>query len=186
VPQIEVTFDIDANGIVNVSAKDLGTGKQQQITVTGSSNLSEEEIEKMKKDAEMHAEEDKKKKEEIETLNAAESLIHTSEKTFKEMEGKVDEAKIKPAKDGIEELKKLMEAEEKDVKAVKQKLDDINKSMQEAATEMYQKAAAEAQQQQETAEKPAEEDGNKKEEVVDADFKVEDDDKKKKGKKEKK
>lgn len=172
VPQIEVTFDIDSNGIVNVSAKDMGTGKQQQITVTGSSNLSEEEIEKMRKDAEAHETEDKKKKEEVETINQADTLIYSTEKTMKEMEGKVDDKKIKPIKDNLEELKKLMEPEKKDIESIKKKIEELTKASQEAATEMYQKAAQEQQAQQQAAggEKQEKKDDN----VVDADYEVDD------------
>ncbi|MBR9702489.1 molecular chaperone DnaK, partial [Candidatus Woesearchaeota archaeon] len=99
IPQIEVTFDIDANGIVHVSAKDMGTGKEQSIKITSTTNLSKEEIEKMKKDAETHAEEDKKKQEEIEIINHADSFVYSSEKLFKDFEGKVDEKKLKSIKD---------------------------------------------------------------------------------------
>ncbi|MBW2999726.1 molecular chaperone DnaK [Candidatus Woesearchaeota archaeon] len=165
IPQIEVTFDIDANGIVNVSAKDLGTKKQQQITITASSNLKEDEIEKMRKDAESHEADDKKKKEEVEVINKADAMIYTTEKTMKDMEGKVDKSKLKPIKEGVEELKKLMEPKEKDIEAIKKKLEEINKIAQEAATEMYQKAAAQAQQAQTEIKEDSDE---KKEKVVDA------------------
>jgi len=184
VPQIEVTFDIDANGIVNVSAKDLGTGKEQKITVTGGSKMDDEEIKKMQKDAELHADEDKKKKEEIETVNQADALIYSSEKTMKDLEGKVDEAKVKPLKEGVEELKKLMEPEKKDIGAIKKKLEELNKVAQDAATELYQKAAAEAQAKQGKegqAKQAGEKAEDKKEEkIVDADFEVEDEKKDKK------
>ncbi len=166
VPQIEVTFDIDANGIVNVSAKDLGTGKEQRITVTGSSKLSEAEIEKMRKDAEAYADEDKKKRDEIEIINQADTLIYTTEKTMKDMEGKVDDAKLNPLKSKIEDLKKLMEHEKKDIHAIKAKLEEVNKIAQEAATELYQKAA------QQQAGKQEQKKG--KEDIVDAEYKVED------------
>lgn len=194
VPQIEVTFDIDANGIVNVSAKDLGTGKQQQITVTGSSNLSDDDITKMQKDAESHASEDKEKLEQIETINQADTLVYTAEKTMKDMEGKVDKKKLDPIKKGIEELKELLKPEQKDVAAIKAKLDEVNKLTQEAATEMYQKAAAEQQKQQKQqqaqgqagagpeagAQARAQAGGQDKgEKVVDADFEVDDDKEKK-------
>ncbi|MBT5021621.1 molecular chaperone DnaK, partial [Candidatus Woesearchaeota archaeon] len=96
VPQIEVTFDIDANGILNVGAKDLGTGKEQAMTISAPNKLNDEEVEKMKKDAEAHEVEDKKKKDEVETLNNAETLVYSTEKTIKDFEGKVDEAKLKP------------------------------------------------------------------------------------------
>jgi molecular chaperone DnaK len=176
IPQVEVTFDIDANGIVNVSAKDLGTGKQQQITVTASTKLNSEEVEKMKKEAEAHASEDEKRKDEIETFNTADTLVYSTEKTLKDFEGKVDEAKIKGIKDKIDELKKLLEPEQKDVAALKAKIEEVNKVAQEAATELYQKAAAEqAEKQKET---PSE-DGKKEEDVVDAQFKEEKKDEKK-------
>jgi molecular chaperone DnaK len=165
IPQIEVTFDIDANGIVNVSAKDLGTEKQQQITITASSNLKEDEIDKMRKDAESHEAEDKKKKEEVEVINQADAMIYTTEKTMKDMEGKVDKEKLKPIKEGVEELKKLMGPKEKDIEAIKKKLEEINKIAQDAAVEMYQKAAAQAQQTQTEIKKDNDE---KKEKVVDA------------------
>jgi len=176
IPQIEVTFDIDANGIVNVSAKDMGTGKVQQITVTSSSNLSDDEIEKMRKDADMHEKEDKEKKDEIEAINQADSLVYTTEKSMKDMEGKVDESKLKPIKEGIEALKELLKPEKKDVDAIKKKMEEVNKIAQEAAVEMYQKAAAE-QQAKEQASKQGGSDskGKKDEKVVDADYKVDDD-----------
>jgi len=127
IPQIEVTFDIDANGIVNVSAKDLGTGKEQKITITATTNLSEEDVEKMRKEAEQHAEEKKKKKEEVETINNADTLIYTSEKLFNEVKGKEEKKKIDEIKKEIEELKKLMEPEKKEVEKIKKKLDELNK-----------------------------------------------------------
>ena len=155
IPQIEVTFDIDANGIVNVSAKDLGTGKQQKITITASSNLSKDDIERMRKEAEMHADEDKKKQEEIELVNHADSLVYTSDRLLKEYEGKVSAEKIETIKKGIAELRDLLER--KDVQNIQAKLDEVNKLVQEASVELYQKAGAEQQ------EKPHE-----KENVVDA------------------
>ncbi|MBW3021976.1 molecular chaperone DnaK, partial [Candidatus Woesearchaeota archaeon] len=167
VPQIEVTFDIDANGILNVSAKDKGTGKEQKITITASSNLSEEEIEQMKKDAEAHAVDDKKKKEEADVLNQADSFIFTTEKTMKDMEGKVDKAKLDPIKKHVEELKKLME--KKEIPKIKAKLEELNKLAQEAATELYQKSS-----QEQTGKKEDKGKSKKDEEVVDADYKVED------------
>jgi molecular chaperone DnaK len=179
IPQIEVSFDIDANGIVNVSAKDIGTGKKQQITVTGSTRLSDAEVEKMRKEAEAHAEEDKKKKEEIDIINQADTLIYTMESTMKDMEGKVDKKKLEPLKEKMDELKKLMEPEKKDVAEIKEKLDEINKIAQEASTEMYRKAAEEQAKKQ----KPSKE-SEEEENVVDADYEVKDK-KKKNGKKDK-
>ena len=111
VPQIEVTFDIDANGIVNVRAKDLGTGKEQNITITSSSNLSSEEIEKKVKEAEMHAEEDKKKKEKMEALNQAESTIYQTEKTLNEVGDKVSEQEKTEVKNALDELKKVKDGD---------------------------------------------------------------------------
>jgi len=182
VPQIEVTFDIDANGIVNVSAKDLGTGKEQKITVTGSTNLSDEDIEKMKKDAESHASEDKTKLEEIETINQAETTIYTTEKTLKEMEGKADDKKLKEIKDKVEELKTLMKPEKKDIPALKKKLEEINTVAQAAATEMYQKVQQEQQAKQASAGKGPKEDKKEEsnEKVVDAEVVDEEKDEKKK------
>ena len=194
IPQVEVTFDIDANGIVNVSAKDLGTGKQQQITVTGSSRLNEDELQKMKKDAESNAEEDRKKRETVEIINQADTLIYTTEKTMKDMEGKVDESKLKPLKEEIDVLKKLMEPKDKDADEIKKHLDKINKLFEQAATELYQKAAAERAKAQPNPNTNAENPDfagmgmgadmgagkgssskkPKKDKVVDADYEVED------------
>jgi molecular chaperone DnaK len=183
IPQIEVTFDIDANGIVNVNAKDLGTGKQQQITVTGSTRLSEDEVERMKKEAEAHSEEDKKKKEEIELLNKADTLVYTTEKTMKDMEGKVDKAKLEPVAKHISELKKLLEPEKKDMAAIKAKVEEIEKLASEAATELYRKAAEEQAKKQQAEQSKTEKKSSKKgkdDNVVDADYEVKDGKKKKK------
>ncbi len=143
VPQVEVTFDIDANGIVSVSAKDLGTGKEQSIKITASLRLDETEIEKMKKQAEEHADEDKKRKEEVEVLNEADTLLYTSDKLLGDYEGKVSSANISKVKEEIEELRKLTNQEKKDVSAIKKKLDEVNKTLQAASTELYQKAMEE-------------------------------------------
>ena len=168
VPQIEVRFDIDANGIVNVSAKDLGTGKQQQITVTGAQKLDEADVKKMKKEAEEFAEQDKQKKEEIETINQADAMVHTTEKTMKDMKGKVDEAKLKPLVDKKDELKKLLAEEKKDIGKIKEILAEVEKMAQDAATEMYQKAAQEQQKKQ--GEQKEQVDEKKDDNVVDAEF----------------
>ncbi|MGM5480875.1 MAG: molecular chaperone DnaK [Nanobdellota archaeon] len=185
VPQVEVTFDIDANGIVHVSAKDKGTGKEQSIKITASSNLSEEEIKKMQEDAEKHAEEDKKKQERAETLNNAEGLVFSAEKLFKDFEGKVDKKEIEPVKKEIEELKKLVDAEEKDYDAIKKKYDAVNEKIQGLSSKMYEQVAKEQQQQQaadgdKTSSDSKDSDSkNKDEDVVDADYEeVNDDDKK--------
>jgi len=161
VPQVEVTFDIDANGIVNVSAKDLGTGKEQKITVSGSSNLSSEDIEKMQKDAEAHAEEDRKKQEEVQTLNEADTLIYSIEKMEKEMKDKVDSSKLEDIKKDVEELKKLKD--DKKIEELKKKLEETNQKVQQMTTEMYQKVQ---QEQSQTSQGNA--DDGKDEKVVDA------------------
>lgn len=138
VPQIEVTFDIDANGIVNVSAKDMGTGKEQKITITSSTSLSEEEINQKVKEAEQYAAEDSKKKQEVEDRNKAENLIYETEKSLKELEGKIDENEKKEAEDAKEDLKKALEANNPD---------DI-KAKTEALTEKFHKIAEKLYQQQ--------------------------------------
>ncbi|MBT7902997.1 molecular chaperone DnaK [Candidatus Woesearchaeota archaeon] len=189
IPQIEVTFDIDANGILNVSAKDLGTGKLQAITITAPNKLNDADVERMRKEAESHEVDDKKRMDQVETLNNAESLVYSTEKTLKDFEGKVDEAKIKPIKEHVDELKKLLEPEEKDIEKIKQKLEEVEKLVQEVATEMYQKVAAEQQakkQQEEQAQGTSSQENSAKdannpnngEKVVDADYEVEDDKKK--------
>lgn len=175
IPQIEVTFDIDANGIVNVSAKDMGTGKQQKITITASTNLSEQEIEKMRKEAEQYAESDKARKEEIETLNEADTLIYTTEKTMEDMKGKVSEAKIEAIKKPLADLKELMKSDKKDIDAIKDKITVLGKVVQEAAVEMYQKVSEQEQAKQQHAHPKNHKKGkdSKDDNVVDADYKVE-------------
>jgi molecular chaperone DnaK len=135
VPQVEVTFDIDANGIVNVSAKDLGTGKEQKITITASSGLNEEEIDKMVKDAEVHAEEDKKKKEEIEVRNQADSLIYQTEKVLKENKEKLSENDCKAVEDAIKDTQTAMESG--DVAQIKEKMELLTKASHHLAELMY-------------------------------------------------
>jgi len=168
VPQIEVTFDIDANGIVHVSAKDLGTGKEQKIKITSTTNLSKEEIEKMQKEAEQHAEDDKKRKEEIEVINQADALVYSTENLFKEFEGKVDKKAMEDVKKEIDELKKLLEPDKKDVEKIKKKTEEINKKVQAISTELYKKAA-EAQQQAQSAD-GQNADSQKSNKTVDAEF----------------
>lgn len=163
IPQVEVTFDIDANGIVNVGAKDLGTGKQQSVRLTSSTNLSKEEIEKMRQEAEQHAAQDNKKKEEVELFNQADTVIYSTDKLLEELRGKVDEGKLDAIKTDLGELKKLMESEVKDPEKIKQVLEGMNKKVQEASTELYQKAKPGAQG---TQEEPKKEDDT----VVDAEF----------------
>ncbi len=138
VPQIEVTFDIDANGIVKVSAKDLGTNKEQNITITASSNLSEADIDKAIKEAEAHAEEDKKRKEFVETKNQADNMVYTLEKMLKENGDKLSEEDKKKLEDAIEKAKKEFESD--DVEALKAGLDELTKVSNEVFTKMYQNA----------------------------------------------
>jgi molecular chaperone DnaK len=181
VPQIEVSFDIDANGIVNVHAKDLGTGKEQQITVTAANKLNKDEVEKMQKEAEAHSADDSKRKDEAETLNTADNLIYTTEKTMKDMKGKADSKELDEIKKRVDELKELMKAEKKDIEAIKKKIEEVNQIAQKAATEMYQKVAEEQQKKQATQQQnTGEKKGGKKDEenVVDADYTVEDEEKK--------
>ncbi|MDR7318770.1 molecular chaperone DnaK [Brevibacillus nitrificans] len=170
VPQIEVTFDIDANGIVNVRAKDLGTGKEQRITITASSGLSDEEIERMVKEAELNAEADKQRKEQVEIRNEADQLVFTTEKTLKEVEGKVDQAEIDRANAAKEKVKKALEGTNIDeIKAAKDELSEI---VQQISVKLYEQAAQAAQAAQGGAEGGAE---PKKDNVVDADYEVVDD-----------
>lgn len=138
VPQVEVTFDIDANGILNVSAKDKGTGKEQKITITGSSALKDEDIEKMRQEAEKHADEDKKKKELIEAQNMADSLIYTTEKTLKDAGDKVKEEDKKEIDAKVEELKKAKEGD--DVEAIKKSYDALSEAIQKVGAALYEQA----------------------------------------------
>ena len=167
VPQIEVTFDIDANGIVHVSAKDLGTGKEQSIKITASSGLSEEEIENLIKDAELHAEEDKKKRELVDARNMADSLIYSTEKSIKELGDKLDESTKEDIHRAIENLKKAMEGE--DTEEIKRLADELTQASHKLAETMYAKAAEQqARAGAGGAESTAE--ASKDEDVVDADF----------------
>ncbi|MBT8808182.1 molecular chaperone DnaK [Lactobacillus delbrueckii subsp. bulgaricus] len=136
VPQIQVTFDIDKNGIVNVSAKDLGTGKEQKITIQSASGLSDEEIERMKKEAEEHAKEDAKKKEEVDLRNEVDGLIFQTEKTLKEVDGKLADSDIQPVKDALEDLKKAQK--DNNLDEMKEKKDALSKVAQDLAVKLYQ------------------------------------------------
>ena len=140
-PQIEVTFDIDANGIVSVSAKDLATNKEQSIQITASSGLSKEEIDQAIKDAEMHADEDRKKKELVEARNQADSLIYSTEKSIKDLGDKVDEAIKTQAQDAIEPLRKAMEGE--DPEEIKRLSEALTQASHKLAEAMYQQASQE-------------------------------------------
>ena len=139
VPQIEVTFDIDANGIVNVSAKDLGTGAEQKITITASSNLSKEDIDKAVKEAEQYAAEDKARKDEVDARNAADQVIYQSEKTLNEMGDKVSEGEKAPVKEAIEKLKETVKGT--DVAAIKAATDEVQKAFYAVSEKLYQNAA---------------------------------------------
>ena len=139
VPQIEVTFDIDANGIVHVSAKDLGTGKENTVTISGSSNLSKDDIEKMKKDAEAHEAEDKKFQELVEARNQADQLVIATEKTIKENEDKLQGTEKEDIEKAIEELKKVKDGD--DAEAIRKSIEELSKVSQGFATRMYQEAA---------------------------------------------
>ncbi|MDR3578448.1 MAG: molecular chaperone DnaK [Oryzomonas sp.] len=177
VPQVEVTFDIDANGIVHVSAKDLGTGKEQSIRITASSGLSKEEIDKMVRDAEAHAEEDHRKREAIEARNHADSMVYSTEKSLKEFGDKIDAVEKGNIENKIAELKKVMEGE--DAEAIKKATDELAQAAHKLAEAMYAKTqeaggegAAAAGSDQAGASKHTDE------KVVDADFEEVKDDKK--------
>jgi len=180
VPQIEVTFDIDANGILNVSAKDLGTKKEQKISITGSSGLSKEEVERMQKDAEAHAEEDRKAREAIETRNAADNLAYQCEKQLKELGDKLDGASKKQVEDAITALREALKGD--DTEAIKKAQDDLQTKFQAVSAELYKQAAQAGAPQPGAApaDGPAPEAGPAKDaDVVDAEFEMVDEDKKK-------
>ena len=179
IPQIEVAFDIDANGILHVNAKDLGTGKEQSIRITASQKLSEDEIERMRKEAEQFADVDKKKKEEIEAVNKADELVYRSEGLFKDYEGKVSSKELEEVKGKVLELKELIKPQQKDVEAIKRKLDEIESLIQKLSTELYQKAGEQYKQQhgQQSNEEPEETKSKNNDNVVDADYEVKDEEK---------
>ena len=162
IPQIEVTFDIDKNGIVNVSAKDLGTQKEQKITIKSSSGLTDEEIERMVKDAEANAEADKARKEEVDLRNDVDALLFSVDKTLKELEGKVDEEEVKKAETARDELKAAVEAN--NIEEMKTKRDALNEIVQNLTVKLYEQAA-----QQQAQENPEAAPGGA-DDVVDADF----------------
>ena len=182
VPQIQVTFDIDANGIVHVSAKDLGTGKEQKIDITSSTGLSDEEIQRMQDDAKAHEAEDKKSKEGIEAKNNAEALIYQAEKTVKELGDKADAAKVKEVNDAVAKLKETIKGD--DVEKIKADAEALTKPLHELTEKLYQQA----QQAQQAAQAAGAQQGPQQgpqagakkadDNVVDADYKVVDDDKK--------
>ena len=169
VPQIEVTFDIDANGIVNVKAKDLGTQKEQSITITSSTNLSDDEIDKMVKDAEANREADEKKKNEADARNEAEQMIFATEKAIKDLGDKVDEKDKEKAEEQIKDLKEALEKD--DIEDIKSKTEKLNESAMALATKVYEEAAkkAESEKQEDTKEEDTDK-KSKKDDVMDADY----------------
>ena len=173
-PQIEVTFDIDANGIVHVSAKDLGTGVEQKITITASTNLSDEDIEKAIDEAEKHAEEDKKAKESIEIRNTADSMIYQTEKTLKDVGDKLTEDEKKEVQDEIENVKTALKGE--DTEAIKTANDSLTEKMNKLSEKIYQQDPNAAQQ---GAPDMGQEQTEADEDVVDADYEVVDEEEKK-------
>ena len=177
VPQIEVTFDIDANGIVHVSAKDMATGNEQNVAITASSNLSDEDIEKAVKDAEAHASEDKKKKEEIEARNNAESLVYNSEKTLKELGDKISGEEKAKVETEIENVKKALEGT--DVENIKQATEKLTTAFYEISEKLYKQANAAGAATGATAENAQANTDNNGETVYDAEYNVENDDDKK-------
>ncbi|MBG9978335.1 molecular chaperone DnaK [Ruoffia tabacinasalis] len=168
VPQIEVSFDIDKNGIVNVSAKDLGTQKEQTITIKSSSGLSDEEIDQMVKDAEANAESDKQRREEADLRNEVDQLIFTTNKTLEDLKDKVSEEEVKQAEAARDELQAAID--ENDLEAMKEKRDALNEVVQNLTVKLYEQAAAEQQAQADASGETAEDDG-----VVDAEFEEVDD-----------
>ena len=178
VPRIEVAFNIDANGIVNVSAKDLGTGKEQQITITSSSGLDQSEIDRMIKEAAAHEAEDKKRKEAIEAKNNADSLVYQAEKTLKEAGDKADQEKVSEVKDKIAALKEAMKGD--DIEQIKSASEALTKPLYELSGDMYKQAEAQQQAAQQSAgqEQAGGNADQADDNVVDADYKVVDDDQK--------
>ena len=173
VPQIEVTFDIDKNGIVNVRAKDLGTNKEQQITIKSSTGLSDDEIQKMVREAEENAEADKNRKEEAELRNEADQLVFTTEKTLKDLEGKVDAAEVAKANEAKDALKAAIE--KNDLAEMRSKKDALQEIVQNLSVKLYEEAAKQAQAQQGAQDQGAA--GGKSDDIIDADFEEVKDDK---------
>ena len=184
IPQIEVAFDIDVDGILNVAAKDLGTGKEQSIRITGSTKLSDEEITRMKKEAEEHGEEDKKRKEKVEIRNNGDSLAHAAQKTLEELKDKISDDDKKNIEDCLKDLREALAGDDTD--KIKEKTDKLTEALQKASTAIYQQAAQQAaQQQQATGGQDQKQDESwsghpdDEDKTIDADYKVKDEDKKK-------
>ncbi|MBI2185246.1 MAG: molecular chaperone DnaK [Thaumarchaeota archaeon] len=176
VPQIEVTFDIDANGILNVSAKDLATSKENKIVITASTKLSTEEKERMVRESEQFSEQDRKKKEEAEIRNNADSLLYTAEKTKSDLKGKISKEQEETLDKALSELRQAVSG--KDIDLIKQKTDQVAKVTQEIGTAAYQQAAQQAGQQQQQAQQPSGGSADQSGKVYDADYKVVDEEKK--------
>ena len=171
VPQIEVTFDIDANGIVHVSAKDMATNNEQKIAITASTNLTEQEIQNAVKEAEAHAAEDKKKKEEVEVRNNADSLVYNTEKTLKDLEGKISDEEKAKVEAELDNLKKTLEGS--DTSAIKSATDKLTQVFYDLTSKLY----SQAQQSGTTSGATNGATENTDNVVHDADYKVEDDNK---------
>jgi len=191
IPQIEVTFDIDVDGIIKVSAKDLGTGKEQSIRITGSTKLSDEEIHRMKKEAEEHSEEDKKRKERVEIRNNGDALTHSAQKLLGELKEKISDSDKKNIEEALKELREALTGDDTD--EIKKKTDKLSEALQKASTAIYQQAAQQAAQQQQTGtyQKESSDESwsghpSDDDKTIDADYKVKEDTKKTDHKKDKK
>jgi molecular chaperone DnaK len=175
IPQIEVTFDIDANGIVNVSAKDLGTNKEQKITITASSGLSKDEIEKMTHDAQAHAAEDQKNREKIEARNKLDSLVYNTEKILKENRDKISESDASALDSALSNAKRALENTAAEASELNAAVDELTRASHKLAEVMYQKTAGQTPPPHEPAggaqgSGPKTEGGKKEEEVIDAEY----------------
>ncbi|HEY4492551.1 MAG TPA: Hsp70 family protein, partial [Acidobacteriota bacterium] len=169
VPQVEVTFDIDANGIVNVSAKDLGTGKEQKITITASSGLNKDEVDKMVREADSHAEEDRKKKEEVELRNRADSMIYNTEKLLRENRDKLPAAEVQNIENAVQDCKKAVESGNRT--EIEAKLDLLIRASHKLAEILYKQSGQPGEQQQPPPETgPATEGGAAQDGVIDAEY----------------
>jgi molecular chaperone DnaK len=173
IPQIEVKFDIDANGIVHVSAKDMATGNEQKITITASSGLSDQDIDRMVKDAEAHAADDEKRKEEVEARNQADSLVYQAEKTIKDFGDKADKTLVDKVRKAVDDLREALKGT--DVEVIKAKAEAVTTPLYELTTAMYQQQGAAGAQGAPGA--GAGDAGQPKDDVVDAEYKVVDEDK---------
>ncbi|MBQ7477016.1 MAG: Hsp70 family protein, partial [Selenomonadaceae bacterium] len=176
VPQIEVTFDIDANGIVNVSAKDKGTGREQKITIQSSSGMSKEDIDRMVKEAATHEAEDKKQRESADAKNDAEHTIYQAEKTCKDFEGKVDESLIKDVRTAVESLKNSLSSS--DVDTLKQKTEDVRQALYKVSSEAYKNTSSQQQYTDGNANQNNQSQSNEDDGTIDAEYTEVDKDKK--------